>query len=220
MVIELLSYGHQLNRARPIFGFSEESFNAAIQPNEKIMNMINIAKQELLASISAQDPHLNIDEHNTAENDYIAVHIRRGDRIPHGWEYHRNPIPITEYVNAALETMKRTQESPSSQPPVLYLASDSPDAIHEFTQAYHGATYSLSKSKHSEVRKLSSPNEYRQEKFDALPLEERRLLTKGALVDLALVTGLWDSGLDPHLHSAICGVRYSRSAQSFHSLDR
>ncbi|RXW22678.1 hypothetical protein EST38_g3189 [Candolleomyces aberdarensis] len=200
------SYGHDLNRARPIFEHSETSFSTTIQPNEKMTNLINTAKQELLASISTQDPHLNIDEHNTAESDYISVHIRRGDRIPHGWEYHRKPIPIKEYVDAVLETIKRTQEIDSSKPPVVYVASDSPAAIDEFNQAYHFSTFAISKSVHSDVRRLSSPKEYRQDTFDAFSLEERRSLTKGALIDLALVTGLWDSGRDPHLHATICSV--------------
>ncbi|KAJ2918427.1 hypothetical protein MD484_g2011, partial [Candolleomyces efflorescens] len=202
------SYGHDLNRAKPIFEHADASFSSTIQPNDQMTNVINTAKQELLASISTQDPHLNIDEHNTAENGYISVHIRRGDRIPHGWEYHRNPIPIKEYVDAVLETAKRTQASDSSAPPVLYIASDSPAAVDEFTKAYHGPTFSLSKSVHSDLQRLSSPSEYRQDKFDALSLSERRSLTKGALVDLALFTGLWDSGRDPHLNAAICSVRH------------
>ena len=78
-------------------------------------------------------------------------------------------------------------------PPVMWFASDSPAAAVEFASAFTPATalFSLARSTNADVRALASAREYVQAEFDEEPYEERVRLTRGALVDLAMLGGLW-----------------------------
>ena len=78
-------------------------------------------------------------------------------------------------------------------PPIMWLASDSPPAAREFAVHFSSATaaFSLEHSTNPELRALAPKHEYVQAEFDAEPLQERVRLTKGVLVDLAMVSGLW-----------------------------
>ncbi|KAF6754357.1 hypothetical protein DFP72DRAFT_384287 [Ephemerocybe angulata] len=203
------SYAHELNRDKPMFDFAEKSFAGTIRLNPELKKLVAASKQELLRAFPVTDEPITVDEHDAGEKEYISVHIRRGDRVPHGWQYHRNPIPIQEYVDAVAQVRNRTQGSEEggvSGSGVVYLASDSPASIAEFTKAYQGPIFSIAHSTNLELKTLASPQDYHQDKFDLLPLEDRKKATKGALVDLAMVTGLWDEGQEPRLHSSVCSA--------------
>jgi hypothetical protein len=63
-------------------------------------------------------------------------------------------------------------------------------------------------SENSDLQALASPSPYFQDKFSALPEEDRVRLTRGMVVDFALLSGLWAWNDDLTPGAVICGVRY------------
>ncbi|KAI1793080.1 hypothetical protein LXA43DRAFT_1127471 [Ganoderma leucocontextum] len=152
---------------------------------------------------------------------YVGVHIRKGDRLPAAIPfYHDGMIPLAKYVAGARQAWVRfygnassapaylgaaAHESKSSEdmssgqenrypaPPVMWLASDSPAAVREFEGSFSAATalFSLNRSANADVRALAPVREYVQTEFEREPLAERVRLTRGMVVDLAMVSGLW-----------------------------
>ncbi|EAU92306.2 hypothetical protein CC1G_00525 [Coprinopsis cinerea okayama7 len=202
------AFGHDLNRQKPIFDFAHESFSRTIRPNAKMRKLINLAKQELVqVSAPHSDPPIR-DSHTPRDNIYLAVHVRRGDRYPTGFQYHRNPIPIKVFADAIPETWDRLHKHDDvPDQPLVYIASDSPDAVNELALSYSGPSFTLERSTHAELKSIASDYAYRQKEFDTLPAEKRISLTKGAIVDLALITGLWRGERDQvRLDATICAV--------------
>jgi len=178
-------------------------------------HLINVAKQELLEKIPGIDKTPTMDSHTSNDASYLSVHIRRGDRVPHGWMHHHQPIPLQEYIDALENrtTYKPTDGLSESRPSptTVYIASDSPQDIEALSKVYKGPSFSLSVSNNPLLRDIASRNAYFQVEFNNLPFEERHRATKGALVDLALVTGLWASREEPHLDTVICTARCASS---------
>ena len=142
---------------------------------------------------------------------YLSVHIRRGDRLGMTWKYHDTHLPTSLYVDAALETWGRLNPT-SEDSPLFYVASDSPAAVEEFLDQVptnFGVT-SLGWSVDEELRGIASPRSYVQEEFNSSGEEERIRLTKGMVVDFALLTGLWIKKNDPEIRpcATVCGLRY------------
>ena len=174
------------------------SFLQVIIPSPEMTTLIRKVRDELVPD--AED----------GSSKYMSVHIRRGDRLGMTWKYHDAYLPTNLYVDAALETWQRLNQVEDS--PLFYVASDSPAAPEEFvdqlpTNAY---AFSLAWSGDEELRAMASPRPYVQEEFDALSEEERILLTKGMVVDFALLTGLWVGEHDPDVrpYATVCGLRY------------
>ncbi|TBU62547.1 hypothetical protein BD310DRAFT_918640 [Dichomitus squalens] len=97
-------------------------------------------------------------------------------------------------IGDAHETdLSSAQEDKYPAPPVTWLASDSPSAVREFTGNFSAATaiFSLNTSTNAELRALAPTREYVQGGFELEPEEERVRLTRGMVVDLAMVSGLW-----------------------------
>ena len=95
-------------------------------------------------------------------------------------------------------------------PPLMWLASDSPPASREFISAFPTATavFSLAHSTNSELRALAPVHEYVQAEFDKESLEERVRLTRGMIVDLAMVSGLWSWPGEVVPGAVVCGEGY------------
>ncbi|KAH6917077.1 hypothetical protein BKA70DRAFT_1251302 [Coprinopsis sp. MPI-PUGE-AT-0042] len=200
-------FGHDLNRLKPIYEKSRYSFLETIRPNAHSRKLINLAKQELTKAFTTQYELPAHDETATSAAVYVGVHIRRGDRIPMGWKYHQKPIPTEVYAEAVTATWKRLHEEASDIAPAVYLASDSPDSIKQFASLVHGPLFSLKDSKLPDLKSIASDKEYSQKPFGLLPLKKRVSLTRGALVDLALISGLWDSEREAMLLDAtVCSV--------------
>ena len=175
------------------------SFLQVIVPSPTIATLIRKARDGLMSDA----------ENESAE--YLSVHIRRGDRLGLTWKYHRTHLPTSLYVDAALETWQRL--NPTSQDsPLFYIASDSPSASEDFVDQLptHARAFSLVWSADDELRAIASPRSYVQEEFDTLSEEERIQLTKGMVVDFALLAGLWANEGDPdvRLSATVCGLRY------------
>ena len=78
-------------------------------------------------------------------------------------------------------------------PPITYIASDSHAGAHEFASAFPPSTavFSLDSSTNPDLRALAPQGEYVQEEFNELDEADRIRLTRGMVVDLALLSGLW-----------------------------
>jgi phosphate/sulfate permease len=128
--------------------------------------------------------------------DYMAVHIRRGDRKAMSWQNFGKFVPIQDYVQALGDTSARLSLSQ------IYLATDSPDALAEFEKAIQEKTgakppiHSLDGSDKSELKELASDRDYVQGEWDQRDDESRIRLTTGAIVDFAMISGFWTGSND------------------------
>lgn len=173
------------------------SFSQVILPSPGMAALIRRARDELMLMNEAPK--------------YLSVHIRRGDRVGLTWKYHQTHLPTSLYVDAALEAQQRL--NPEGQgSPLFYIASDSPTAPEEFLEQLPSniRAFSLLWSDDEELRSIASPRSYVQDEFNAMGEEERIRLTKGMVVDFALLSGLWMDEHDPDVrpYATVCGLRY------------
>jgi hypothetical protein len=196
----IISYARGINRLKPIYENARESFTNVFQPKSEVIDLIREAREELAAPA------------------YVSVHIRRGDRMGMSWKYHNSHIPVEVYADAVMSTWKRLAPDDAPDGPVVFLASDSPSAQREFMDSFSVASriYSLSESKNAELRALASTTPYFQPEFDKIENSDRIRLTKGIIVDFALLSGIWNVGSLPT--GTVCGLRYLFSSLSKKSL--
>ena len=143
-----------------------------------------------------------------AKSQYVGIHVRRGDRKSLSYSFLDRKIPTKDYLDAVEKTWSRLHNgAPSQVHPVIYLATDSSNVYKELSQVYEGRLYSLFDSWDPRLSVLASPAEYIQKQFDALNLQERVAATRGMIVDLAMVGGLWTKEKDK-LDAVICGLRF------------
>ena len=174
---------------------SLSSFSQVILPTQGMATLIRRARDELAENEASK---------------YMGVHIRRGDRLGMTWKYHNTHLPTSLYIDAALKTWQRL--NPVAQgSPLFYIASDSPAALEEFVDRLpsNARAFSLAWSGYDELSAIASPRSYVQEEFNMLGEEERIRLTKGMIVDFALLAGLWTSerDLDVRPYATVCGLR-------------
>lgn len=79
-------------------------------------------------------------------------------------------------------------------PPVAYVATGSPEALRAYVAAHPPATatFALDLSTNPELRALAPEHAYDDADFREVPIGERVSLTRGVIVDLALMSGLWE----------------------------
>ncbi|KAJ3934743.1 MAG: hypothetical protein NXY57DRAFT_914158 [Lentinula lateritia] len=176
------AYARNLNRLKPIFLRASESLTQTIRPSEKNAELIAETRNELGTKISSN---------------YIGVHIRRGD---HKAKFTKGPegyVPFENFVNEVKGVKERFFAEGDTM--MVYLASDDPSAIESFESLISESlspslgsiqTFSLYASTSPVLRALASPKAYVQAEFDALH-EDKVMLTRGVIVDMALVSGLW-----------------------------
>ena len=149
--------------------------------------------------------------------DYVGVHVRRGDRKAEAYPNVGKYVPVLNYAWAAEKTWERViggvvdgnengDEERDIPPTVVWLATDAPDVIEEFTDAMSdphikpksgdAKVLSLSTSSNVQLKEISSKQAYNQSVFNELPIEERVRATRGMVVDLAMISGLWVEGDD------------------------
>ncbi len=193
-----------------------------VRPNAEIAALIRSARKEIKDSVSTR----NDDSGDHDMGVYVGVHIRRGDRKAEAWPHRGQYVPITDFVTAAREAWTRLLSSsilsPSQPGPVVWVASDSPEAQEEFLEAEPGAgpaikttVFSLARSKNDKLRALASQREYVQSEFDSYPFEERVNATKGALIDFALLSGAWVWDDEARPMASVCTIRYVLSFYLF-----
>lgn len=191
-------YGHELNRLKPIFNTALQSFTETIQPNAHIVTLIKLARDEIdnLAGASGRQ--------------YIGLHLRRGDRPAVSWRYKGGYVPIPEFIQAIKNTASRLFSDNEST--TIYVASDSPSAEAELIDALPSGTLTLSllNSRWRELTEMASRKEYVQREFNELEETERVNLTRGALVDFAMLSGLWASSGEVTPKATICTLRFAQ----------
>ena len=167
--------------------------------------MIKLAQDEFRATV------YGVQANNPSKPTYLAVHVRRGDRKPASYEFLDNKIPLYLYMDGVKDTWARLHTGHESKAnPVVYFASDSTAAEQQFSKLYDGPIFSLFGTTHPRLRALASPREYYQNTFNELDIEYRVLATRGMVVDLAMVSGLWASGRDLLPQANICAIRYEQ----------
>ena len=221
-------------RSRPIFNHALQSFKDTIRPNAHNAQLIRSARAEL-ASILSMPPHAstarnddmaphetrNAESELTAHNPdpYLAVHIRRGDRHASSFPYRGKYVPLENYVDAARDAWSRLynedvfgESANFPAPPIVYVASDSHATAHDFVSAFPASTavFSLDSSTDPALRGLAPQHEYVQQEFNRMELEDRVRLTRGMVVDLAMLSGLWAWEGDVVPGATICTLRYGK----------
>jgi hypothetical protein len=193
-----------LNRFRDIYYRAQVSLTETIRPNEATSALISSARSELAS-------FLGLDS-NDITDQYQGIHVRRGDGKGSSWRYHDKNIPIEEYVTAGKAAWTRLFRSAGNSAPLsVYLASDDPN-VFETLRSQFGADsriFSLAESENPDLQKIASPAPYFQGEFSALPEADRVELTKGMIVDFALLSGLWAEHDDLKPGAVICGIQYA-----------
>lgn len=206
---------------KPIFQRAAQSLRSTILPNAESQALISQALQTIASPSSMSPPESELSDPGLTQ--YIAVHIRRGDRKPEAWRYHGKYVPVQDYEDAVKETIARLATEDVSGGIAVYVASDDPAARAALelvllttgdmsTNASEGAdanedtssdepvprrrrvirkVISLDTIEDTSLSALASGAAYVQSEFNALSEDERVRLTRGALVDFALVSGLW-----------------------------
>ncbi|CAL1694604.1 unnamed protein product [Somion occarium] len=205
-------YGHELNRMKPILERARESFQKTIRPNAHNAALIRAARLEIASVLSLPEHERPLDEDPVNADPetiltrhhpdpYLAVHIRQGDKMASNFPHRGSHIPIDDFVSAVHETWSRLFDNkltssdsthfPSA--PIAYIASDSPTAVDEIMNAFpsSAAMFSLQTSTNSDLRSLAPQHEYVQKEFNEESEEERIRLTRGMIVDFALLSGFW-----------------------------
>ncbi|KAJ7754981.1 hypothetical protein DFH07DRAFT_743437 [Mycena maculata] len=205
-------YAHNLNRFKGIFNFAWQSLAKTIRPNAHSAELIQWARQELLDKVTQhyQNPRTlkGVQDDGPAMG-YLGVHIRRGDRKPTWRVYNSLYIPISDFVDAVVESWSRLSLELSADDklvqPFVYVASDSPVADQEFAESFSPErVFSLSRSQREELRAIASPGEYFQDNFKELDEDVRVQSTRGMVVDFALLSGAWSDDGDLIPEGTIC----------------
>lgn len=111
-------------------------------------------------------------------------------------------MPLKEYTVAIQEVRGRVDSLAGGEEEVMkvWIASDDPDARSELAGLLSNPSISttasiqalsLATSKTAELRKLASDDAYVQAHFVDLEEEARIRATRGAIIDFALVSGMW-----------------------------
>ncbi|KAI0828830.1 hypothetical protein BC628DRAFT_1169789 [Trametes gibbosa] len=171
-------------------------------------------------------------DETAARQMYIGAHIRKGDRVPDGFIFYPDKqIPLENYITGVRSTWDRlygTTNVSASQPgssgaqpdvssgrpdhypapPITWLASDSPAAAREFVAAFSPATamFSLEHNTNPALRALAPKHAYVQAEFDAENAEERVRLTRGMIVDFAMLSGMWAWPGEVLPGAVVCGM--------------
>ncbi|KZV67606.1 hypothetical protein PENSPDRAFT_635468 [Peniophora sp. CONT] len=187
-------YSRGLHRVRPIYERARTSFYQTFIPNAENTRLIRFARSEL-ASMLPQGLEMN--------NSYVGVHIRKG-RQGMAWNWHQKPIPVSAYAEAATRVLSEKESK------LVYIASDDPAAYDDTRMLLppETGTLSLAESAAPPLRAIASGEVYDQAKFGALEESTRVSLTRGMIVDFAMLSGMWpEEGLNlPTPRAVVCGM--------------
>jgi len=169
-------YKMAVERKRPMLETGRESFLSAFRLNNELQSLVTNAQSQL------------------GTGPYMSVHIRRGDQNAMSWKYHTGYVPIGDYVDAVKGAWAKLAVEPEKNGVKLYVAADDPEALREFLEQVpeDWKTFSLLVDGDEQLARLASNAAYDQATWDeAHDTEQKAVLTKGMLVDLAMVGGGW-----------------------------
>lgn len=204
---------------KPIFQRAVDSLQLTIRPNAANAALIRAARTELAETLSSlASPDVEVEAAADEGKDlgtYIGVHIRRGDRKAEAWPHMKSYVPAADMLLTAIGTWERLLPSApalaaSQRGMIAWVASDSQEARDEFVAgALESALiFSLDTSSNAELQNLASKTEYVQSDFGQLPLEDRIRLTRGALVDFAMLGGAWVWDDESRPLASVCTLRF------------
>ncbi|KAH8835078.1 hypothetical protein DL96DRAFT_1702083 [Flagelloscypha sp. PMI_526] len=156
---------------------------------------------------SSSEGQVSIEPENSDNNpsllfggtSYMSIHIRRGNKHSLWQEYNYSNVPLQNFADAVhkqwpnfyLRAHPNTTEV-TIPDPIVYLASDDRQAIWNMTELFaKDTTFSLPTSGHADLASLASTAPYVQQEFEKLSVDERIRNTKGMVIDLAMLAGLW-----------------------------
>ena len=226
-------YARDLRRLKPIYTNSQRSLTRTIRPNAVNSALISSARAEItsLSELSWDDKsQTDPDWDGNSESKgpaYFGVHVRRGDRKAEAFPNVGKYVPLRSYVKAVEATWTRLVDSDSGSgdddadsggrlPPVVWLATDAPEVVEKFTNLMKNGdprVLSLSTSINAQLQAIASRQAYVQDEFAQRPAEERVRETRGMIVDLAMISGLWPeesdvAGADASVPAAVvCTLR-------------
>ncbi|QRW00743.1 hypothetical protein RhiJN_28761 [Ceratobasidium sp. AG-Ba] len=194
-------YKYSTARLKPIFQRAFDSFESFIILSGKNAQLVREARTELRRRIQAVTG-------SAAVTNYMGMHIRRGDRRAMSWRFIKSGaagyVPLQDYVDAAQKTW--AEQGPPGAAHV-YVASDDPLMLDEFINRASGMhVYSLRQwgvdggrvgessvsAVSEELAELASPSAYIQSEWRIRPEVQRIRLTRGMIVEMALISELWD----------------------------
>ncbi|EJD54235.1 hypothetical protein AURDEDRAFT_109967 [Auricularia subglabra TFB-10046 SS5] len=155
-------FKRDLDRQRPMYDAALQSVQETIVPSTRMKTLISTARRSI-----------------GGDGGYVGVHIRHGDQLPKAWKYRKGFVPISEFVDGA-----RTVQTAA-----IWAASDSPAAIADFKEEI-GHSVQVTSVSRDLAPDADSPG-YVQKEWQHVGEAERRRLTQGMVVDLALLSGLW-----------------------------
>ncbi|KAG8768986.1 hypothetical protein FRC12_005231 [Ceratobasidium sp. 428] len=197
-------YSRSTARLKPIFDRAFASFETFIILSEKNAQLVREARSELRRRIQATTD-------SAAVTNYMGMHIRRGDRQAMSWEFIMpgtdRYVPLQNYIDAVQKTW--AEQGPPGVPHV-YVASDDPVILDEFINRTSAHVYSLRQwgvdggrvgdgsvsPVSEELAELASPSAYNQSEWRSRPEVQRIRLTRGMIVEMALISELWDDERD------------------------
>ncbi|CAE7227142.1 unnamed protein product [Rhizoctonia solani] len=193
-------YARSTARLKPIFNRAFDSFDSFIILNDQNIRLLRQARSELHRRIQ-------LNTNGEVVGTYMGVHIRRGDRKAMSWEFTKfgsdGYVPIQNYVDAV---QKKWSQLRLPGRPHIYVASDDPVSLDEFTRLSPGYVYSLRQwgidggrvregsvtDAAEELAELASPSAYVQAEWMNRTEEQRIRLTRGMIVEMALLSELWE----------------------------
>ncbi|KZT56131.1 hypothetical protein CALCODRAFT_330657 [Calocera cornea HHB12733] len=177
-------YKHSVDRQRPIFETGRLSMSDTIRPTSVIGDLVHQARSAL-----SKEP-------------YIGVHIRRGDQPAMSWRYHKGYVPTSEYVSAVQQAVDELDIDS------IYVSSDALSGLLEFSEGareeWHIHASLATAGSQVEYSVDRETEGYFQNQWDYIPDEERAALTRGMIIDLALVTGAWAKDESERPSTVIC----------------
>ncbi|KAJ4470812.1 hypothetical protein J3R30DRAFT_3802640 [Lentinula aciculospora] len=209
------AYARNLNRQKPIFLRALDSLSQTIRPSRKNAALISQVRQELHDLVTKSSSSSSTTSDSLA---YIGVHIRHGDQKAKFTKGPDGYVPIQNFVDEVKGVKERFFSKPGSEDTtIVYVASDDPVAIKTFESSLSSLkAFSLHASTSSSVRALASPNGYVQADFNALSDDKENsseehqgvMATRGVIVDMALVSGLWmpDGDGMPKPDAVVCTI--------------
>lgn len=170
-----------MSRMRPIYDHAFTSFQDTIQPNKALRKELTKLRQQ-----QAQQP-------------YIGVHIRHGDRYPENQKWRDDYIPISEYTQSTSRIWEqlKTSSPPSvrDQAPNVYVGTDSYAALQDYISlsATPNNVWGLHISDNRSWKFMANPHGYVQRVFEGRKVrpEERKRWTQGMILDFAMISGAW-----------------------------
>ncbi|KAL8277047.1 hypothetical protein RQP46_010581 [Phenoliferia psychrophenolica] len=99
-------------RKKPMYRLARNGFTSILVPSDTTTSLIHLARSSLSNVTASTGGH------------YMGVHLRRGDRHPFSWFFHKDYIPLADFVEAIGKRWETARGNDNWLPeePVLYVS--------------------------------------------------------------------------------------------------